>query len=98
LSAIQSGKLTPPGVSVIRAGSAQEATAIWNKAFPNRPAMSVGELSAKEIRAAGFDVIHDPSKGALGENHARLIHPEGVKGFDANRDQLTAKFHNCVCK
>lgn len=97
LAAIESGKLNPPGVSVIRAGSPEEATGIWNKAFPNRPATSVGEMNAQEIRAAGYDVIHDPSKGALGENHARLIHPDGVKGFNADKDKLTTKFMKCSC-
>ncbi|WP_413762751.1 RHS repeat-associated core domain-containing protein [Variovorax sp. Varisp41] len=96
LDAIGKGKLNPPGVSVIRANSADEAMGIWNKAFPNRPAASVGEIGAADLRATGFDVIHDPSKGALGQNHARLIHPEGVDGFNANKGKLLSAFKGCA--
>jgi hypothetical protein len=95
LGAIAQGKLNPPGVSVIRAGSADEAAQIWNKAFPNRPATSIGQVSAEELRAAGYDVIHNPTKGALGDNHARLIHPEGVEGFNANKGKLSGVFNGC---
>lgn len=96
LAAIEKGRLNPPGVSVIRAGSAEEAAGIWNNTFPNRPATSAGEASAKEIRAAGFDVIHDPSKGGLGQNHARLVHPDGADGFSSNKSKLSSKFSKCV--
>lgn len=96
LDAITKGKLDPPGISLIRANSADEAMLTWNKAFPNRQVdiSSVGGTTAAEIREAGFDVIHNPSKkGALGDSHARLIHPDGVDGFnDANLDTLSKKF------
>ncbi|WP_259468419.1 RHS repeat-associated core domain-containing protein, partial [Salmonella enterica] len=95
IDAINKGKLNPPGVSVIRANSADEATRIWNEAFPNRPATSVGEVSAADLRKIGFDVIHDPSGGKLGANHARLIHPEGVDGFNANKGKLSGAFKGC---
>ncbi|MCE3602623.1 RHS domain-containing protein, partial [Massilia sp. P8910] len=98
LDAIATGKLNPPGISLIRAGSPAEAMDIWNNAFRDRPAVSIGEVSAKDIRAAGYDVIHDPSKkGALRENHARLVHPDGVDGFNSNTDKLVPKFSNCRC-
>ncbi len=94
--AINQGKLNPPGISVIRADSADGAVKIWNNAFPNRPAVSAGEVDAGELRKVGFDVIHDPSsKGALGQNHARLIHPDGFDGFSANKGKLSSKFKNC---
>jgi hypothetical protein len=55
---------------------------------------SVKGTTAAEIREAGFDVIHNPSKkGALGNFHARLIHPEGVGGFiKSNLKKLADKF------
>ncbi|MEI7070089.1 RHS repeat-associated core domain-containing protein, partial [Pectobacterium parmentieri] len=95
IDAINNGKLNPPGVSVIRANSADEATRIWNDAFPKRPATSVGEVSAADLRKVGFDVIHDPSGGKLGANHARLIHPEGVDGFNAKKGKLSGTFKGC---
>lgn len=95
IDAINKGKLNPPGVSVIRANSADEATRIWNEAFPKRPATSVGEVSAADLRKIGFDVIHDPSGGKLGASHARLIHPEGVDGFNANKGKLSGTFKGC---
>lgn len=95
MDAINKGKLNPPGVSVIRADSADDATNIWNKAFPNRPAISVGEVSAGDLRAIGYDVIHDPSKGALGQHHARLIHPDGTNGFNTNKEELLNTFKRC---
>lgn len=96
IDAINKGKLNPPGISVIRADSADGAVKIWNNAFPNRPAVSAGEVDAEELRKVGFDVIHDPSsKGALGQNHARLIHPDGFDGFSANKGKLSSKFKNC---
>lgn len=66
IEAINKGKLAPPGVSVIRANSVDEATKIWNEAFPNRPAISMGEAKVADLRKIGFDVIHEPSKGNLG--------------------------------
>lgn len=96
IDAINKGKLNPPGISVIRADSADGAVKIWNNAFPNRPAVSAGEVDAEELRKVGFDVIHDPSsKGALRQNHARLIHPDGFDGFSANKGKLSSKFKNC---
>ncbi|MGF6436439.1 hypothetical protein [Kosakonia sp. 1610] len=69
---------------------------IWNNTFPNRPAVSAGEVHAEELRKVGFDVIHDPSsKGVLGQNHARLIHPDGFDGFSANKGKLSSKFKIC---
>jgi hypothetical protein len=96
LDAIGKGRMNLPGVSVIRANSAEDAMQKWNKAFPDRQVdiSSVRGTSAAEIREAGFDVIHNPSKkGALGDSHARLIHPDGVDGFnDSNLNELSNRF------
>ncbi|WP_371265849.1 RHS repeat domain-containing protein [Gilliamella sp. N-G2] len=95
IEAINKGKLAPPGVSVIRANSVDEATKIWNGAFPNRPTTSVGEAKVVDLRKIGFDVIHDPSKGKLGVNHARLIQSEGINGFNTNKSKLFGIFKGC---
>ncbi|WBF46017.1 hypothetical protein [Serratia rubidaea] len=95
IEAINSGKLNPPGVSVIRANSADEAKEIWDNAFPKRPVVSVGEASAADLRNVGFDVIHDPSRGKLGESHARLVHPDGFDGFNTNKGKLSTAFKGC---
>ena len=95
IEAINKGKLAPPGVSVIRANSVDEATKIWNGAFPNRPTTSVGEAKVVDLRKIGFDVIHDPYKGKLGVNHARLIHSEGINGFNTNKSKLFGIFKGC---
>jgi hypothetical protein len=95
LDAIGKGILDPPGVSLIRANSAQEAMQLWNKVFPTRQVdlSSIRGTTAAEIREAGFDAIHNPSRGKLGDAHARLIHPEGVDGFnDSNLKKLDSKF------
>jgi hypothetical protein len=43
------------------------------------------------IRGAGFDIIPNPTKKL--PNHYRLIHPDGVAGFnDENLAQLSAVF------
>nr|WP_237397876.1 RHS repeat-associated core domain-containing protein [Gilliamella sp. Lep-s35] len=86
-------KLDPPGISVIRANSAEEAAKIMRDAFPDAKKFSklheilnsgkIGEIDAKSIRDAGFDVIHNPTKG-IGDAHARLIHPDGADGFSNN--------------
>ncbi|MDR5837008.1 RHS repeat-associated core domain-containing protein [Caballeronia sp. LZ034LL] len=93
LAAIEKGRFNgPPGISVIRAGSADEAREIWNRTFPQNPATRIMQASAEEIRVAGFDVIHNPSRNGLGDSHARLIHPDGPDGHNANRGNLMQVF------
>jgi RHS repeat-associated protein len=92
-------KLTPPGISLIRANTAEEAGQLMKKAFPNASKLhavidagNIAETTAAQIRNAGFDVIHNPTNN-LGDVHARLIHPQGVNGFsDPNLDKLSQKF------
>ena len=53
-------------------------------AFPKasglqRAAGTVASGTAESIRAAGFDVISDPTNKF--PNHARIIHPDGRDGF-----------------
>lgn len=54
-------------------------------------AQLIGSTTTDKIRSAGFDVIPNPTKKL--PNHYRLIHPEGVGGFnDANLARLSAVF------
>ena len=63
------------------------------EAFPKargllRAAETVASGSADKIRAAGFDVIEDPTNKF--PNHARIIHPNGEAGFnDYNLGKLS---------
>jgi RHS repeat-associated protein len=94
-------KLTPPGISVLRAESAEAASQMakdvakekgWSKL--GTAAETMGSAKVSDIRAAGFDVIHDPT-ATWGDAHARLIHPEGEKGFTPeNLDRLSKAFEN----
>ena len=94
-------KLTPPGISVLRAGSPEEAAALakgvaqregWSRM--STAAETMGTATAADVRAAGFDVIHDPTK-AFGDAHSRLIHPAGEGGFTPeNLDALSKVFTN----
>ena len=53
----------------------------------------VGTTTARQIRAAGFDVIMDPTPRF--PQHARLIHPQGVAGFTAqNLQRLSQCFQD----
>lgn len=54
------------------------------EAFPKatelqKQAEVVGTATVKEIREAGFDVIHDPTRKFT--NHGRVVHPEGLSGW-----------------
>ena len=91
--------LDPPGISVIRAKTAEEAGQIMKDALPNVTRLhdvinsgNIAEIDAKSIREAGFDVIHNPT-GTIGDAHARLIHPDGIDGFNkSNLSILSDKF------
>lgn len=92
-------KLNPPGISLIRANSAEEAGNIMKEAYPKATnlhadidAGKIAAITSDEIREAGFEVIHSPTKG-IGDPHARLTHPEGAAGFNAeNLEKLSGKF------
>jgi len=56
-------------------------------------AKTIGTTSEEAIRRVGFDMIPTPSTAL--PNHHRLIHPEGVAGFnDANLGKLAEVFVN----
>jgi hypothetical protein len=56
-------------------------------------AKTQGTISEEAIRAAGFDIIPNPSKAL--PNHHRIIHPEGTAGFsDENLAKLAEAFVN----
>jgi RHS repeat-associated protein len=90
-------KLDPPGISTLAGGTPQQAANDMRAAFPKgtniqAASQTTGTASVDAIRAAGFDVIHDPS--AKFPNHARIVHPDGPAGFDdpENRKKLSAAF------
>lgn len=88
--------LHPPGISLLRATSPGEAARQIRAAFPladalHEVAQVIGSTTVDNIRQAGFDVLPNPTKKL--PNHYRLIHPEGVAGFnDANLARLSAVF------
>jgi hypothetical protein len=91
-------KLRPPGISVLKAPTPDEAAAEMRAAYPdatglNEAAKTVGTSTVEAIRAAGFDVIPTPSNRL--PNHHRLIHPDGAAGFtDENLARLAEAFTN----
>jgi hypothetical protein len=88
--------LNPPGISLLRAPSPQEAARQIREAFPSADALReaaqvIGSTTVDKIRQAGFDVLPNPTKKL--PNHYRLIHAEGVAGFnDASLARLSAVF------
>jgi hypothetical protein len=66
------------------------------EAFPaadrlHEAARVIGSTTVDKVRSAGFDVIPNPTRKL--PNHHRLIHPEGVAGFnDENLARLSAVF------
>ena len=89
-------KLEPPGISLMRAGSPKEAAKQFLEAFPTARrllalAKVIGSTNLRKLHAAGFDVIHDPSRKLPA--HYRLIHPRGADGFtEENLRKLSAAF------
>lgn len=91
--------LNPPGISVIRAQTAEEAGQIMKDALPNATRLhdvinagNIAEIDAKSIREAGFDIIHMPT-GTIWDAHIILIHSDGIDGFNkSNLSLLSAKF------
>jgi RHS repeat-associated protein len=90
--------LSPPGFSVLQGGEAKKAAEDMRAAFPKATKLkeaskTVGTATAEDIRAAGFDVVSDPTRNF--PNHARVIHPEGAAGFTAeNAEKLSKAFSN----
>ena len=88
--------LNPPGISLLRAPSPGEATRQIREAFPaadvlHEAAQIIGSTTVDHIRQAGFDVLPNPTKKL--PNHYRLIHPDGVAGFnEVNLARLSAVF------
>lgn len=88
--------LNPPGISVLQSPSPGEVTRQIREVFPvaerlHAAAQVVGSTTVDKIRSAGFDVIPNPTKKL--PNHYRLIHPQGVRGFnDENLARLSAVF------
>jgi hypothetical protein len=88
--------LNPPGISLLQAPSPGEAARQIREAFPaadglHEAAQVIGSTTADKIRSAGFDVIPNPTRKL--PNHYRLIHPDGVAGFnDENLARLSAVF------
>jgi hypothetical protein len=91
--------LSPPGFSVLLGGTPDDAAEQMRQAFPDPRkfarlhglAETVGEATIAAIRAAGFDVLPDPSTKF--PNHARVIHPDGAAGFnDVNLERLARAF------
>ena len=90
--------MNPPGISVLKASTADAAAAQMHAVFPkaqelNQAARTVGTTSEGRIRAAGFEVIADPTNRL--PNHHRIIHPNGAAGFaDENLARLAQAFDN----
>ena len=88
----------PPGFSVLEGGTPQAARKQMIEAFPkatnlHKAAETVGTATVQDVRKAGFDVIHDPTKNF--PNHASVIHPEGLAGFTPeNLEKLSKVFRN----
>ncbi|MCS4309655.1 RHS repeat-associated protein [Rheinheimera pacifica] len=85
--------LSPPGISLLVSTDAQTAAAQFRSKFPNFSFNITGQASLRGIREAGFDVMADPTSNFV--NHARLVHPAGVAGFNLeNRQRLSIHFTN----
>lgn len=88
--------LNPRGISLLQAPSPAEAARQMLEAFPAADGLHeairvIGSTTADKIRDAGFDVIPNPTRKL--PNHCRLIHPDGVAGFnDENLARLSAVF------
>ena len=92
LSRLEKG-LDKPGASMI-SGTANEAAAEMrgHPTFKGNTDIQ-GTAKVSDIRAAGFDVIHWPTRDL--PNHVRIIHPDGADGFNLeNRQKLAEKFKN----
>ena len=90
--------LDRPGISVIKAPTPAAAAQEMRTAFPkakglHEQAKTIGSTTEEAIHKVGFELIPTPSTAL--PNHHRLIHPEGVAGFDdANLARLAEVFEN----
>jgi hypothetical protein len=89
-------KLIPPGISTLQGGSPSEAAEAMRRQFPRMAPKGktvVGTTTVRQIREAGFDAIMNPTPRF--PQHARLIHPDGIGGFNRdNLEQLAQSFEN----
>lgn len=91
--------LTPPGISVLSGGAPADAVAQMRAVYPRsakwRAATATGSATVADVRAAGFDVIADPT--ANFPNHCRVVHPLGAAGFtDADLAALAGVFTETI--
>ena len=90
--------LDVPGISVIKASTPDAAAQEIRAGFPratglHQQAKMIGSASEAAIRSVGFDVIPAPSLAL--PNHHRIVHPEGVNGFnETNLGRLAEVFVN----
>ena len=88
--------LNPPGISLLQAPSPEDVARQLREAFPaadalHNAAQVIASTTVDKIRQAGFEVLPNPTKRL--PQHYRLIHPEGVAGFDdTNLRRLSAAF------
>jgi hypothetical protein len=88
--------LVPPGISVLKCPTPDEAASQLRKTFPkavqlHEDANTVGSTTEALIRSAGFDIIPNPTRKL--PNHYRIIHPDGAAGFtDENLARLADAF------
>ncbi|MCI0376668.1 MAG: hypothetical protein L0215_03600 [Gemmataceae bacterium] len=90
-------KLDPPGISIHLGGTPEETVAHYLDAYPDpvrysnilKLAKRVATATVKVIRAAGFDVL--PVRTTKFPNHGRIIHPQGVPGFEDPELQKLAR-------
>jgi hypothetical protein len=88
--------LDPPGISVLRCDSPDEAARQMKKAFRRSKwvqqlADFASSASESDIRESGFELIADPTSRF--RNHYRIVHPDGIDGFvDENLERLVEAF------
>lgn len=85
-------------ISVLEGSDPQKAAEQMREEFPDASGLQeksqvTGSAKARDIRAAGFEVVHNPSKRL--PNHASIIHPKGEAGWtEQNRKKLSEVFTN----
>lgn len=90
--------LDVPGISVLKCPTPPEAAAQMRSVLPHarglgKAANTIGSTTENLIRSAGFEIIAVPSTAL--PNHYRIIHPDGVLGFnDENLARLALVFVN----
>jgi hypothetical protein len=88
--------LSPPGFSVLKSPSADDAVRQIRASFPEAIelhdlARTVGSTTMEAIQEAGFDLLANPTRKL--PNHYRIIHRGGADGFnDENLHRLSEVF------